>query len=32
VITIGTDTTVRWFGVDAAGNASPVKTAKFQIG
>ena len=32
VISIGQTTTVRWFGVDAAGNASPVKTAKFEIG
>lgn len=32
VIPIDSSTTVRWFGVDAAGNASPVKSATFEIG
>jgi hypothetical protein len=31
VIPITSTTTVRWFGVDAPGNASPVKTAKITI-
>lgn len=31
-ITLTQSTTVRWFGVDAPGNASPVKSAKIEIG
>ena len=31
-ITLSQTTTVRWFGVDAAGNTSPVKSARIEIG